>query len=355
MFTEQVGLLEESRSLDQLVDALRFLLGNCTAELIHRGKLDLLGNRNEGARDAVLGLANYGNGTTDNLTLPDANGEMPNAWALDVLAGAVRFNGPVIHKVGWAKATANWTNVSPTAAWTSYVTCVLCTDHLGTEDARGRTITVYLPRTSTRDPNVRTGDVIRFKLVGTIAICDSEVFDGKIGEIRDLGLGEDPTTYPKRGWDLADGGGGTDNLSGDNSHLYGWTGAGVYTGTAGTTAIANAFTATISGDAATFTVEHEESGVGTISTVGHTHNMALLFAQFSSVSGTNAVISIQGVTSDGTATTASNTDTILKSSIADAIGNHEIDFQDVAAGLNVETPTVNRPAGKLVVRIQRVS
>jgi len=340
VFTEQVGLLEEAKTPQALIDALRFLLGNCTAELTHRGSLALLGNRKEGATDAVLQLANYGNGLTDNLTLPDSTtGEMPNGWALDVLGGAVRFQGQVVREQGWAKAQEDWNNVAGQAPWVSYVTCKLCTDHLGTEDPRGRTIVVYLPRSTTRDPNVRTGDVIRYELAaGGRAVCTSEVYDGKIGEIRELGLGEDPTDYPMRGWDLADGGGGTDNLSGDNSILYGYTGAGAYTGTAGSASIANSFTATISGNGGTVAVTFGGSGTVTTSTDGaHTHNITqtalaaglVVTTPAFSHSGNGGTIALS-LSGSGTVTTST-----------DGSHSHDVTEAELAAQLVVTTPTLS--------------
>ena len=55
MFSKQVNTLDV---LDpQWVDQLWYLLGNCQAELEHRGQVKILASRQENATDAVLELS----------------------------------------------------------------------------------------------------------------------------------------------------------------------------------------------------------------------------------------------------------------------------------------------------------
>lgn len=100
MYTKHIALfqgLAASGFSPAQIAGLTTVFGQCLLDLEHRGSLSLLGERPAGATDAVFRLANYPpDGTVDNTTMPDAEGEMPNGWAMDVEAGAVRFRGPVI-------------------------------------------------------------------------------------------------------------------------------------------------------------------------------------------------------------------------------------------------------------------
>lgn len=103
----------------------------------------------------------------------------------------------------WGKATAKWTNVAGTGK-KSYVTCTKVDgDGNAIAGEGGGTITVYLPRTANRDPNVRTDDLITYAMdLAGDAVCTSDYLDDKIGTVKHwIGLIAD---IPP-GWDLMDG------------------------------------------------------------------------------------------------------------------------------------------------------
>jgi len=314
MFTEQVGMLEEAKTVDQLVDALRFLLGNCTAALRHNGQLQLVGGRAAGATDGVLEVSNgYINGS-DGLTLPDSNGSLPNGWAA-IFDGPVWFKG--IQKGGgflWAKATANWTNV---AGDDSYVDCTLCTDRSGTLDTQGRTVRVYLPRNGTDfDPAVYSGGMVKFGLdQNGVAIGLDYSLSTILGEIKTI---DDENAIPT-GWHECDGSLGTVDLTGRVP--YGWLSGDPTFGTAGA-AIAAALTATISGS-------------GTATSSGHTLTFG---STFTSTTGDPA----------------DTHDACFSSLTSTNPHTHTVSNSDIAGGLTIGTPSVNRTPGRVVVFIQRI-
>lgn len=379
MFTEQVGQLDSAKTVDDLKDILKWLLGNCEASLTHRGPVTLDGFRPEGATDAMLNVTNGYIAPDDAMSLPDANGDLTNGWAA-IFNGGVRFRGPFIGGFRWAKASGNWTNTG-TAAWVSYVDCVLCSDYLGTEDPQGRTIRIYLPRSSTRDPNVRTGDVIQYTLGDDgRAYCATEVYDGKIGEQRDL-LSGTAADYASglRGWFLADGANGTVDLDGPLIG-YGYTGAGDYA-TVGNSVSAS-FTATISGNGGTVTTSSATTGVTVSAHTAHTHSIehesieaalsSLTATSYAELSDDDAVNtynrssggegfpqdtghthSLVANTSPSTFNTSSDGPTTH--TVNDSGHTHTVSIDTMAAGLSIGTPSANRPAGKVVIRIQRVS
>lgn len=148
MFTQQVGQLDklEGKVPSEVLEVLRGILGNCAQELVHRGP--------------------------------------------------VVFEGPVTFSDGsglinYAKATAKWVNVTPTA---SYVPCVK-SDRLGV--STGVPVLVFLPHTQATHPNVRTDDVLSYMLdSGGTAIAVSDYLDDRIGTIKAWG---DPNNIPG-GW-----------------------------------------------------------------------------------------------------------------------------------------------------------
>lgn len=387
-----VGLLDRiyhTGGID-LAESLRGL-SNCEAPFLTRGGGAILTKAAVGRRDAGVTIGRLFAKPDDEYSVAPRNGR-----ALDVIGG-MKMLGPLMGGFFWGKAKADWVNVAGGAAWVSYVDVEVVRDHIGTAAPIVRTVRVYLPRSTTRDPNVRTNDIIAFQIdrSGT-AFCTSEVYDGKIGEIRDLGLGEDPTDYPMRGWDIADGGGGTDNLSGDNSILYGYTGAGVYTGTAGTTAVAHSFTATISGNGGTvaltiasavtgITVNEHTDDTAHVHTMSgsdvagllddhvlssHTHTVA-----HNGTDGTGDPGTVDAAYGGGSWTTSSgggatlshagsgsvntgSTDMVLPHTVNDSGHGHSgstVASNSIASTLSIGTPTGNRPAGILIVRVQRVS
>ena len=358
MFTQQVGGLSEAQSLEQLKETLLYMLGNCQASLLHNGQLNLLGSRDAGASDAVLDLANYPIAPADQYTLPDANGEMGNGWALRV-RGPTKFIGPVVGGFGFGKASGDWV-ASGSGAWESYVDATIATGAAGTAAQPLRTVRIYLPRTSTRDPNVRTDDIIMYQLAADgRAYCTSEVYDGKIGEIRDIGLGEDPTTYAtgKRGWWIADGNNDTNNIAGDNSYLVGWTGVPPYDDDIGN-AVAGTFTAAITGNGGTTTTS--STGVtitGSTAATTHNHTVELTSASVDSTgsSPVTVVATVAGLSFGVTAVDDESSHVHGVGSLAGSSHTHTVSNDTLAGALTIGTPSANRPAGRLVVRVQRVS
>lgn len=87
MFTEQVGLLEEIKTIDQVVEVLRFMLGNCQANLRHNGTLLMDSSRPLGATDAVLTVKNSPHAPETLETESPSNGYAADFW------GKVRFRG----------------------------------------------------------------------------------------------------------------------------------------------------------------------------------------------------------------------------------------------------------------------
>lgn len=375
MFSINTGTLD--RIYDTLgADAASGLrgLGNCSLPLTHRAPVSILTSARLNARTAALTLARSPILPGDNLTLPDANGDMPNGWALNVVAGAANFQGPMVVHVGWAKAAGNWVNVAGGAAWESYVDCVLCTDKAGTEDPQGRTVRVYLPRTGTQDPNVRTGEVIRFEIDGDgTAICLSDVLDAKIGDVRhlvDATAGEITAFQASggyRGWHTMDGNHGSTDANGDSSMLYGYTGSGAFTTLAAT--VAAAFTAAISSSSLTInnavtgiTISNHAAGQScTVNESNHSHGVTVTeftvdgVAEDPGEEETLYAFTSSPVSTGLQSTGLTVTTPALSHSFTEPNGGAGHSHSGSISTLVFDAPSTMRPAGRVVLRIQRLT
>lgn len=353
------------------VSALRDIFAFCQHDLEQRGQLAILTQRPLGATDGALEVANYPFPPTNEYTQP-INGEMPNGWGLNVLYGGIKNNGPFMGGFGWFKASGTWTNTG-TAAWDSYVDGYAATDPDGTYAQPLTAIRLYLPRNVLQDPNVRADDVLTYMLgPDGKAYCTSDVLDGKIGEQKDL-LSGTPGDYASglRGWFIANGSNGTVDLSGPLIG-YGYTGAGDYA-TVGNS-VSSSFTATLSGNGGTVT---SSSYTLTIAThADHSHSV-----ENDSVRDSITVTLESPITTDWdtgadftgvywvSAPTVTVNSVVSPSSFATSLPNvalthtvsstnphsHTVSIDSMAAGLTVGSPSANRPAGKVVIRLQRVN
>lgn len=109
------------------------------------------------------------------------------AWALNVRHGDANFMGRLYGVIRPATASSDWVD-----AGTPYVDAV--------DDFDGRTVRVYMPRTRSGDPNVKSGAPIEYaferRRTGR-AICVSSYMDDKIGTVK-LWIGS-PAAIPS-GW-----------------------------------------------------------------------------------------------------------------------------------------------------------
>jgi hypothetical protein len=307
--------------------------------------------------------------------------EPSNGYAA-IFNGRVRIRGPLNGGFMWGKATTDWV-ANGNGPWESIVTCSICLDSAGTLVSPTQSVNVYLPRTATADPNVRIGDVIAFMLdPNGVAICVSDVLDGKIGDLKDIITG-DPTDWSAglRGWFPALGTNGTIDVSGPLIP-YGWTGAGDYA-TVGVS-VASAFTATISGSGGTvaLTIASSTTGITVSNHSAHTHSNGTYDVSVSGdvdLSFDDEIVDNDGVLSTVSVVAASPTPGITQSALSavlsvtgtsgdpsatlthtvnDAGHGHSgstVASNSIASTLSIGTPSTNRPAGVCVLRVQRVS
>lgn len=272
-------------------------LGNCEAKKLHRGPVYLLMTGEVGRRDATLTVARYPAQPDDVWSTSSRNGN-----ALDVI-GALNMQGPLIGGFFWGQANADWVNAGNQNAWESFVEVTVVQDAEGTACPVARSVTVYLPRNATSDPNVRQGDILQFMICRTgKAYCTSDVLDGKIGEFRELGLSEDPNDYPQRGWYIADGvetnGTLTTDFYAGAQVGYGYTGAGDYT-TVGAS-ISASFTFT-GGDPVNLTIANATSGITVSDHADHIHQVLFSAATVEAVLNDHSVVGNDGTASAGSA------------------------------------------------------
>lgn len=113
------------------------------------------------------------NETSSTVTIDQWNSNS-NAWALNVRNGDANFNGRIYGVIRPATATSNWVD-----ATTPYVDA--------TDDIDGRVVRVYLPRTRSGDPNVKSGAPIEYAIerrrTGR-AVCVSSYMDDKINTVK---------------------------------------------------------------------------------------------------------------------------------------------------------------------------
>jgi len=374
MYTKQGPLFDAltAAGFSQMqVSALRDIFAFCQHDLEQRGQLAVLTQRPLGATDGALEVANYPFPPTNQYTQP-TNGDMPNGWGINVLAGGINNIGPFQGGFGWFKASGTWVNTG-TAAWDSYVDGYVATDPDGTYAQPLTSVRLYLPRNALQDPNVRSGDVLTYMLgPDGKAYCTSDVLDGKIGEQKDL-LSGTASDYASglRGWFLADGLNGTVDLNGELIG-YGYTGAGDYA-TVGAS-VSSSFTATISGNGGTVTSSGHTITIATHS--NHNHSIehesirdAITAAMTSgtpedadSGSGYSMVywsstptITLTAVVSPSTFVTGFEDPALSHSVTSTNPHTHTVSIDSVAAGLTVNSPSGNRPPGRVVIRLQRVN
>ncbi len=316
-------------------------LGNCEAKKLHRGPVYLLMTGEVGRRDATLTVARYPAQPDDVWSTSSRNGN-----ALDVI-GALNMQGPLIGGFFWGQANADWVNAGNQNAWESFVEVTVVQDAEGTACPVARSVTVYLPRNATSDPNVRQGDILQFMICRTgKAYCTSDVLDGKIGEFRELGLSEDPNDYPQRGWYIADGvetnGTLTTDFYAGAQVGYGYTGAGDYT-TVG----------------ASISASFSFSGTGTANTsaVGD-HQHLISGSAIAGVIDDHTYGGTEGTATSGTVDAAyeggvhAHTGTGTVNTASAGAHNHTVTINDVAGGLSFSgTP---RAAGIVILRVQRL-
>ncbi len=347
MYTKQGPLFDAltAAGFSQMqVSALRDIFAFCQHDLEQRGQLAVLTQRPLGATDGALEVANYPFPPTNQYTQP-TNGDMPNGWGINVLAGGINNIGPFQGGFGWFKASGTWVNTG-TAAWDSYVDGYVATDPDGTYAQPLTSVRLYLPRNALQDPNVRSGDVLTYMLgPDGKAYCTSDVLDGKIGEQKDL-LSGDPTLYASglRGWYLADGANGTVDLNGELIG-YGYTGAGDYS-TVGAS-VASSFTATISGSGGNIDTTTVATG---ITIADHTHTITISPSPLADDFAAGA--DIHALYYDSTPTASAANATL---SVTDPQHKHTVDSNSIASTLSIGTPSANRPSGRVVIRLQRVN
>jgi hypothetical protein len=235
----------------------------------------------------------------------------------------------------WAKATANWTNVTGNG---SYVTCRKVDDRSGTNP--GDAVTLYLPRPNSGDPNVRSGSVVAYCLEpGGEAVCVSPYMDDKIGSLKAWKgvIGDIPG-----GWTVATSLGGrvpAGYISADATYgTIGATGGATTHSHASGTSGSNTTGITVDNHAAgntgssSGTTSSEVTGI-TLTPVAHTHT-------YSESSTTAAVAAGTAFTQAGTLVINSTTDGTP--TINDAGHTHDIDSHThTTPGL---THTVNESA-----------
>lgn len=303
----------------------------------------------------------------------------------------------------WAKATSDWSNQN--ANYVSYVDCNLVTDYTGTNTVKDqygttRTVRVYLPQNSVMDPNVRTGDVIRFtwdRLANRAVADDPGVLDDKIGTVRTFYTADttirDSYGSGVRGWFTMNSSNSTQDMRGRT--VYGYNPADATYDQIGETVAAAGGGGTISGSGTVSISAHAAAGAdgNTITTSGPSTTGVTI----SATGGGGATITSDGTTitlnqqfpasgSDtatayaGTFSTGgfsqSHTHTILRTSIKDAISatadshthtftqgdvrtalaNHTaLNISDIAAGLSISGGAAAVTAGRVFLMIQRMS
>jgi hypothetical protein len=168
MFTEQVGQLDalEGSVNSELLQVLKNVLGNCAQELTHRGPIVIDGE-------------------------VDFEGPVEFTNSTDVTTNV----GGSGLQMFWAKATAAWTDgVMP------YVQCVKMTARTGSPTAD--VVTLYLPKTKARTPNVQIDDVLGYMPIDeTTGMCSTGYLDDPIGTIKGF---DDPDNIPA-GWEMIAG------------------------------------------------------------------------------------------------------------------------------------------------------
>lgn len=137
------------------------------------------------------------NSTSSTVTIDQWNLNS-DAWALNVRNGDANFNGRIYGVIRPATATSDWVDASPTP----YVDT--------TDDLDGRVVRVYLPRTRSGDPNVKSGAPVEYAIerrrTGR-AVCVSSYMDDKINTVK-LWKG-DAGSVPS-GWRISTNIGGND-------------------------------------------------------------------------------------------------------------------------------------------------
>jgi len=262
MFALQASQLRGAKSLDELAQ----ILAGC-------GPIE---------RNVLEGQFRVFGPRDTNQTLPVVQIEQPNlespAPALKII-GRTDFQGPVHLLSSTATASAKWTNVA--APGVPYVDA--------TDDATGKSVRIYLPRTAEKDPNVRQGDKLFYVYSSDgKAYAISNYLDDKIGTIKMWG-GSLANIPP--GWALCDG---TSNAAGSGIDLtdkFIRAGTGIGT-TGGTAQHTHAAHIGISTDIATTGVKVD------INPPDHNHGIPNML-EMVEAGGTNA-ISIRVLTADWT-------------------------------------------------------
>lgn len=324
MFTEQVGLLEEIKTIDQVVEVLRFMLGNCQANLRHNGTLLMDSSRPDGATDAVLTVK-------DNPIAPDTlatesprNGYAADFWGKVRFRGVVQFDQAVIGDnalafvvpgmlIPWGKAVADIP--------AGFAICDGTANSVGNGgtgiDMRGQvpygysgagdfatiggTIATALSTTFSGTGNVTTStdgnhahEVEHESIQDAITISahSASSGDANVSTAKDIWTVDDAPALP-----VFDG-----TTSPDSNYL--------------------------SGDGDEVTTE------------GHDHNIAKS--------------TIAGALADHTITAVVSPSSTFNTSTADA-HSHTASISTIAGGLSIGTPSTVRPAGKVLAFIERLA
>ena len=327
--------------------------------------------------EAVGGVA----GLLRGVTFLQCNANNPNIfnnaanpmWAI-VAAGCPHSGLKFSNYFGvarYAKATADWTNTG-TGTYESYVDCNVVTTRAGTTvvqrpDGQTMTVRVYLPKSSTMTPNVRSGEVITFlwDSDGNARCNDPFVIDDVIGAYKVIHVSDpasplDYVTAGVRGWFRADGSNGTQDLRG--RVLIGQNAADTLYDVIGETVTATGG-GTISGSGTVSISAHAQSGAGTQSVTVAQQVTGITIGTFQPIDTDGLGAGTGGDVTFASGTVAepngglghSHTATIANSAIASGLANHTaLNISDIAAGLSISGGTP-RVAGRVALIIQRVT
>ncbi len=387
MFTEQVEKLEilvqEFAKIPGIngrliVDTFKDTFGQCRSDLRHNGRVEISTTRGDLAsttdaiyedfNDATLTLSRYPHKPSTNDTSPPKNG-----WALNLLNGGLKVCGPTLlcgpvtmpgggatsGSIGYGKATTAGAGDATVAhvlgtvhTWGSYIDANKC-DKDGT--LTSGTVRIYLFRTHGSDPNVRVDDVVPYLVDDDDnALAIDSFLDGKVSQtLKDIYVADptSPLDYTAangiRGWRVPDGTNGTQNMNGGVE--YAWKSGGSAPGTAVSIAlgwsgnhIAGAGSTATSTDTTGITINNGTTGI----TLG-THDPP---ETASPTTGTEYA--------DGTITEpnagAGHSHTITEP--AGGTGHsHVTSGSNIAALLTVNTPNNLKPAGLILLKLQRVN
>jgi len=238
MFSEQVSQLDALYGLmaEEAIDVLRYLLGDCSATLAHRGPVSIKVTQPDNATDAALTIANY----------------QEDGVALDILAGGIRG---LLH---WGEAQANWQDAAGNAA---FVVVHKVNGKDGDNELDDKDVIVFLPRIGNQDPAVYAGDIIAYYYdENGKAICPYACDGSRVGDLRTQ---SSAATIPI-GWQLADGSNGTVDMR--DQLAFGYNAGG---GTYGTPGGAVGETYSLTGAP---TIGSESTGITLNAHSPHTHN-----------------------------------------------------------------------------------